>query len=88
MVGGNRMVAKMNTKKDWTKQTQDIFKCAIRFATTWQSKVYMRCAIEGCIYGNEFIDKEPREYCIYCGEKNPQILDKWMAEHIKPIKLK
>lgn len=82
-----RKMKKKDTKKDWNKQTEDIFKSAIKYGMTWQTKVYMRCVLEGCCYGNEFIDKEPKEYCIYCGEKNPQIMKDWMKRYIKPLKL-
>lgn len=30
-----------------------------------------RCAIEGCCFGFEGVDKEPREYCIWCGRERP-----------------
>jgi len=40
--------------------------CGLR----WQSKVWLRCAIEGCRYGFEGIDKQPRDVCMYCGEQN------------------
>ena len=73
----------MVKNKDWSKQTQDIFQSAIKYGMTWQAKVYMRCALEGCCYGNEFTDKEPQEYCIYCGEKNTQIFDTWLKKHFK-----
>jgi hypothetical protein len=75
-------------KKDWNKQTEDIFKNAIKYGMTWQAKVYMRCTLEGCCYGNEFIDKEPKEYCIYCGEKNPQIMEDWIKDICKRKKAK
>lgn len=79
---------KKKETKDWAKEVFNIFKATVRFGMTWQTKVYMRCALEGCVYGNEFIDKEPREYCIYCGEKNPQIFDNWMGGMTQKTNLK
>ena len=34
----------------------------------WIAKVQLRCALEGCRYGNEVLDKEPLDKCMYCGE--------------------
>lgn len=39
-------------------------------------KIQKRCLIEGCRFGIEYIDKTPKDSCIYCGRKNVSIF-KW-----------
>jgi hypothetical protein len=52
----------------------------------WHSKVYLRCALEGCCYGIPQVDDEPRDFCMYCGEPNiNKSLARW---EIKPSRIK
>jgi len=48
------------------KKSQDYYK---KFTDEQTIAMYIRCRISGCQYGIEHIDKEPKERCIWCGEK-------------------
>ncbi|MCK9355150.1 MAG: hypothetical protein M0P59_13480 [Gallionella sp.] len=40
----------------------------IRIYSDLEGKIRRRCLLEGCVFGYELIDKEPKDNCIYCGE--------------------
>lgn len=43
--------------------------------TRLNNLIWKRCALEGCRYGYEMIDKEPADKCIYCGEPRNYYFD-------------
>ena len=49
----------------------------LKVGLEWLSRVNLRCALEGCRYGNEFIDKKPLDKCMYCGVGNISNYDFW-----------
>jgi len=42
----------------------------IKAGLHWESKVWLRCTVEGCRYGVEGVDKESGDVCMYCGDRN------------------
>lgn len=60
-----------------------------------QSEMSLRCKLQGCMYGIEGIDKEPKDYCIWCGRERikghftgvslPDVLDKIKKENSNVI---
>lgn len=75
----------MKNKPDLFIKVLDIvINKGVEMGMNWQSKVYLRCAIEGCRYGIEEIDKVPSDTCMYCGSPNTSKLMETFK--IKPIK--
>lgn len=47
-------------------KSEDYYK---RFTAEELWVMRLRCLVSGCQYGVEGLDKEPKERCIWCGEK-------------------
>lgn len=56
------------------KVVEEVTRKGVEMGMNWQSKVYLRCAVEGCRYGIEGIDKAPSDTCMYCGNPNTSSL--------------
>lgn len=74
-----KMTNNMSEKEENKKQEREgkinellekAVEAGIKAGLRWQGKVFLRCAIEGCRYGIEGVDKEPRDNCMYCGSQN------------------
>ena len=57
------------------------------------SSVWKRCALEGCRYGYEIMDKEPADKCMYCGEPRNYYFDnmgpvKSIQKSLKKVRVK
>lgn len=35
-------------------------------------KIDIRCKVQGCMYGIEGVDKEPKDECMWCGKPRPK----------------
>lgn len=66
----NNMPVMKQTKNKKKITIEAALNVGIQAGLSWYTKLRMRCLIEGCRYGNEFEDKEPKDECIYCGEPN------------------
>ena len=53
------------------KDIEDILREAIQMVFDAKQMLWKRCLLEGHCYGIEGLDKEPKDYCIYCGEPKP-----------------
>ncbi|MDD5016411.1 MAG: hypothetical protein PHW73_15205 [Atribacterota bacterium] len=69
------------------KVVKEVARQAIEMGMEWQRKVYLRCAIEGCVYGVKGVNKEPRDHCMYCGKINEsKLLSFWgLDDTVKPL---
>jgi hypothetical protein len=66
--------------------TLKVLKRAKKFCLDAEAKVYKRCLLEGCRYGIEGVDKEPKDECIYCGElRRDNFIGVELAGFIKKI---
>ena len=68
------MILKSKTQKRKEKELNLIAEI-VKFVTDEHIKIWKRCALEGCRYGYEPIDKEPTNKCIYCGEPRNYYFD-------------
>lgn len=68
----NKNIKKPKCVHDDYEVMMDIFAKEI---TRINGAIWKRCALEGCRYGYEFIDKEPLEKCMYCGEPRNYYFD-------------
>lgn len=67
-------------------ETLKILKKAQELLLEAEAKIYKRCLLEGCRYGIEGVDKEPKDECIYCGElRRDNFIGVELAGFIKKI---
>ena len=57
------------------KKEENIIEYTTRIYADQWAKIWKRCALEGCRYGYEGIDKVVKDACIYCGESRNQYFD-------------
>lgn len=73
------------------KQTLDLrpFEAILEIVREADNKVRKRCLYEGCRFGYEPTDKDPKDNCIYCGEPRNYIFDlPAIRKSIKKLKIK
>ena len=64
-----------NNKRKKESSFSDLLKYVTDEYLRLNNKIWKRCALEGCRYGYEVIDKEPADKCIYCGEPRNHYFD-------------
>lgn len=64
-------------------KTEIILEVATKHILDLEAKILKRCLLEGCCYGYEHEDKEPREQCIYCGADRKMIDDDFFNDSLR-----